>query len=366
MGSVGKPGRTRVRRVAVAVAAVAAVAAAVAAANGIGLAGMFGGDKSDGADAAGLPPATAHITRQTLVDAKTVSGDLGYGATIAVSGRLAGTVTALPATGSTVGRGQVLYRVNNDPVVLLFGGIPAYRALSSGMKGPDVKQLEANLEALGYDGFTVDDDYTSSTAAAVRQWQTDLGLAKTGTVELGRVIYAPTAVRVDTTKAALGDQVGPGMPVLTYTGSTQVITVELAYTEKRLAKKDAAVSVKLPDGKTVSGKVSASTMVIKPSATAEDKDTTVFEVTVTVDDPKNLTGLDQAALDVAFTASERKDVLTVPVAALLALSEGGYGVELVEGERTRIVPVKTGLFSGGRVEVTGDGITEGATVGMPT
>ena len=60
-----------------------------------------------------------------------------------------------------------------------------------------------------------------------------------------------------------------------------------------------------------------------------------------------------------LTGDERKDVLTVPVAALLALAEGGYGVEVVDGGDRRIVAVETGLFAGGRVEVTGDGHRRG-------
>ncbi|GFJ88400.1 hypothetical protein [Phytohabitans rumicis] len=83
-------------------------------------------------------------------------------------------------------------------------------------------------------------------------------------------------------------------------------------------------------------------------------------------DAKALAALDAATVDVAFTASERKDVLTVPVAALLALAEGGYGVQVVDGGSARIAAVQTGLFASGRVEVTGDGLTEGATVGMPS
>jgi hypothetical protein len=68
---------------------------------------------------------------------------------------------------------------------------------------------------------------------------------------------------------------------------------------------------------------------------------------------------------VAFTASKVENVLTVPVAALLALAEGGYGVQIVEGGTTKIVGVKTGLFAGGQVEVSGDGLAEGQVVGMP-
>jgi membrane fusion protein, multidrug efflux system len=70
-------------------------------------------------------------------------------------------------------------------------------------------------------------------------------------------------------------------------------------------------------------------------------------------------------VDVAFTASKRENVLTVPVSALLALAEGGYAVQVVDGGTTRIVGVQTGLFAGGRVEVTGDGLSEGQTVGVP-
>ena len=79
-----------------------------------------------------------------------------------------------------------------------------------------------------------------------------------------------------------------------------------------------------------------------------------------------LAGLDQATVQVDFTASKRENVLTVPVAALLALSEGGYGVQVVEGGKTRIIAVETGLFADGRVEVSGDGLREGMTVGMPS
>ena len=72
-----------------------------------------------------------------------------------------------------------------------------------------------------------------------------------------------------------------------------------------------------------------------------------------------------ASVDVTFTAAERRNVLTVPVSALLAADDGGFGVEVVEGSATRHVPVRTGLFADGRVEITGDGLAEGMTVGMP-
>ncbi|MEV0807266.1 peptidoglycan-binding protein [Micromonospora sp. NPDC050200] len=337
-----------------------AVGAAGAAATGFGLPN----GESGGQAHSDLPPQTGQVTRQTLADTQSEDGELGYGSATTVAGRLAGTVTGLPAAGSTLKQGQVLYRIDNTPVVLLYGKLPAYRVLSPGTKGVDVKQFEQSLHALGYRGFTVDETYSATTATAVKKWQGDLGLPKTGTVELGRVIYAAGAVRVDTLKVAVGDAAQPGQALLTHTGTSRVISIELNVSDQRLAVKEAAVSVKLPDGKTIPGKITKTATVIKP-AEGQNPAATKIQVTVTVDDEKAVAGLDQASMVVGFTASERKDVLTVPVAALLALAEGGYGVQVVDGTTTRIAAVQTGLFANGRVEVSGDGLTEGMTVGMP-
>ncbi|GLI01296.1 peptidoglycan-binding protein [Phytohabitans aurantiacus] len=359
----------RAGRVAVVVAAVAVAGTAAVAATGFGYDAVLGGNEQNGETGGGLPPQTAQVSRQTLVDSQTESGELGYGNSTTVSGRVGGTLTGLPSTGSTIKRGQALYRLDNTPVLLLYGSLPAYRALSPGVEGADVKQFEENLRALGYDGFTVDDAYSVSTASAVRKWQEDLGLPQTGTVELGRIAYAAGAVRVDTHEAALGDAVQPGTAVLSYTGSARVVTVELDVADQRLAKKGTAVSLTLPDGKTTAGKITKVETVIDTGSGSQgggqEDPKTKIKVTVTVTDAKALAGLDQAAVDVAFTASQRENVLTVPVAALLALAEGGYGVQVVDGASTRIVAVQTGMFASGRVEVTGDGLAEGMKVGIP-
>jgi multidrug efflux pump subunit AcrA (membrane-fusion protein) len=70
-------------------------------------------------------------------------------------------------------------------------------------------------------------------------------------------------------------------------------------------------------------------------------------------------------VDVDFVSAQRENVLAVPVVALLALAEGGYGVEIIEGDTSRIVAVKTGIFADGQVEVSGKAIAEGMRVGVP-
>ncbi|GAB3862275.1 efflux RND transporter periplasmic adaptor subunit [Dactylosporangium cerinum] len=342
----------------VTVAVVAAVGAAAAA--GLGLPDR-GSEAGTGAAAAA--PKTTKVTRQTLVDTKTEDGELGHGTTATVSGRVQGTVTELPAVGSTVQRGQSVYRVDNTPVVLLYGGLPAYRNLAPGIEGADVRQFEENLAALGYKGFTVDDEYTASTATAVKAWQGKLGLTKTGVVELGRVVYAAGPVRVDEHKAAVGDQANGAL--LTCTGTGPVVTVTLEVSEQRLAPVGAAVTVKLPTGKSVPGKVVKVVTVITP-AEGNNPAETNLEVTVTPDEGSAFIDLDQITVEVGFTASRKENVLTVPVSALLALSEGGYGLQVVEGGTSRVVAVELGMFAAGRVEVSGSGITDGTLVGVPS
>ncbi|MET7951538.1 peptidoglycan-binding domain-containing protein [Micromonospora sp. NPDC005324] len=342
----------------------------VAAVGVVAAVGFGGGTDGGRAQAGSAPPATAAVTRQTLADSETADGELGYGTTRTATAKLSGTVTALAAVGSTVRRGKPLYLVDNEEVVLLYGGLPAYRTLAPGVGGPDVAQFERNLEALGYTGFTADDEFTGATADAVRDWQEDLGLPETGRVEPGRIVYADREVRVEGHQADVGDLTQPGQAVLTYTGTSRVVTVELDMDDQRLAKRDAKVTVRLPDGGAVAGTISTVETVVQAGAAGADGQAgdaeTKIEVTVAVTDPKALTGFDQASADVTFTVSERRDVLTVPVAALLALAEGGYGVQVAEGDASRVLAVTTGLFADGRVEVTGAGLTEGTTVVVPT
>src|SRR6266498_3691294 len=332
-----------------------------------------------------LPPATAKVTRTTLVETKKVSGTLGYGDAVPVSAAQTGTLTWIAPEGSTVKRGEPLFKLDERPVVELYGSLPLYRTLRVGVEGTDVNQFEENLSKLGYTGFTVDDTYTAATAQAARSWQADLGLPKTGAVEPGQLVVIPGAVRVAEHTARVGERIGGdtggGASVLSYTGTTRLVTVELEVADQALAAKSRTVTVTVPGQGPVKGKIAqVGTVATAPeqtgnapgdqasnapggsSSTAPDAR---IQVTATIADQKKLGSLDGAPVDVDFVSQEREDVLAVPVAALLALPKGGYGVQIVQGGATRIVAVKTGMFAAGRVEISGDGIAEGVTVGMP-
>ncbi|MFC4591865.1 peptidoglycan-binding protein [Sphaerisporangium corydalis] len=313
--------------------------------------------------ASSAPAATAEITKLTLVDREDHDGTLGHGDTTSISSRGTGTVTGLPAEGATVTRGKAIFHLDNRPVTLLYGALPAFRTLSAGVKGADVKQFERNLRALGYRGFTVDRTYNWATASAVEDWQDDLGLTKAGTVGPGQIVYAAGAVRVDSLSTQVGTVIGPGTTVEKITGTTPLATVTLDTSSGRLARKGARVRVTLPGKKVVRGKIIKVATVVSQGENGE-ADSTRIQVTIRFTSAVRSMGA--AAVSVAFTAGSRPDVLAVPVAALLALAEGGYGVRVVEGSTTRIVAVKSGLFADGKVEITGTGLRAGLKVAMPS
>ncbi len=304
-----------------------------------------------------LLPATAQITRTTLVESRTEPGILGYGDPVPVRTSGTGTLTWIAAEGATVMRGEPLFKVDELPVVAIYGAVPMYRTVSYLVAGDDVWQLQANLGELGYIGFAIDGVYTEATAAAVRTWQADLGLAQTGTVEPGQVVFTPGPVRIAERVASVGDPLSSSSAhILNYTDATRIVTVALNVVDQALAVEGGAVTVTLPDERTVAGVIAEVGKVV----TEEE-----FEITVTIADQAALGTLEAAPVDVDFVSATRADVLAVPVAALLALAEGGYGVEIVEGNTSQIVAVETGMFADGRVEVSGEAIAEGMLVGVP-
>jgi hypothetical protein len=187
------------RRLAAAVVTAALLAAGVLvlALGGSGDGAVTGPSSSSGA--------TGTVERRTLAERQTATGTIGYAGETTVLARLSGTVTALPAVGDVIRRGEQLYALAGEPVLLLYGSVPAYRTLADGVSdGKDVEQLERNLAALGYDPGTVDEEFTYTTAEAVIAWQEDLGLEVTGEVELGRVAFLRGPQRVTKLEATLG------------------------------------------------------------------------------------------------------------------------------------------------------------------
>jgi hypothetical protein len=316
------------------------------------------------------PVATAVIERGAISATEVWDGTLGYGAPFTVTAGTEGVVTRLADQDEAVRRGSELFRINEQPVILLYGAVPMYRDLGPGDSGVDVRQLEANLVRLGYSGFVADNEYADDTSEVVREWQGDIGTAETGSVARATVVFAPGGRRVDALHVDVGDPVVPGVPVLDVTGVDKVVSVDVEVDDRDLFDVGTAVTVVLPEGNEVPGRISETTVIEVPSEgggafeTGATESESIARIEITLDErvSDDVVG---AAVDVVVAIDKRTDVLLVPVNALLALAEGGYGLEILNDDgTTKIVAVDTGLFGDGKVQVEGDGIAEGTVVGV--
>ncbi|MFD4242323.1 peptidoglycan-binding protein [Streptomyces sp. NPDC058525] len=349
--------------------------AVVLAASGGGYAVMAQPQHKSGQEqrAGGLPPATAPVQRGDLSSGLQVEGTLGYAQERKVNSAGPGVLTWLAGEGTAVERDGKLYEVNGKPVRLMYGSTPMYRPLKAGDKGDDVKQLKRNLQALGHGtGLDPEDGtFTAGTATAVKRWQKAHKVPETGEVAKEDIAFASGPQRVKKNDSAVGDEPGPGKPVMTLTGTERVVRFQMDAAKAGAAKTGEPVTVRLPGGTTVTGKIDSVGGTAGPDEKNEgggpgggDKKAKV-EVVVALDKPAEVNAPDQSPVSVGLTGETRKGVLSVPVNALLALTGGGFGVQVVEDGRAREVKVELGMFGNGRVEVTGDALKEGMQVGIP-
>jgi peptidoglycan hydrolase-like protein with peptidoglycan-binding domain len=304
--------------------------------------------------------ATVKLERRDLSTTTSLSGRIGYGSARPLAGRAAGTVTWLPAVGATVKRGRQLFRADDKPVVLFYGGMPLYRPIATPlMSGRDVRIVADNLRALGYRvgrrpantpaGESV---LTPELVGAVKRWQRDLGRPVTGTVAVGDVVVRTGAVRVESLTVQPG--AAAEADLMTVTSTRKVITVAAELSDAAKLAKGARVTVVLPDDRTAKAKVTA----VGRDLTAGEGEEPRLNVTVTVDNPASIAKLDSAEVKVNFPGRTAKKVLAVPIEALVALSEGGYAVQGPQG----LIQVKVGMFTDGWVQVSGEGLDEGMDV----
>lgn len=407
------PKRPRRRRLAGAGALLVVIA-------GVGAAVLISSSSpSQKATASGVPPgeSTTTVSRRTLSESATADGTLAYGASLELYDRLSGTYTWLPSIGAVITRGDTLWRVNNLPVVLMYGAVPAYRALKQALSsGPDVRELNENLIALGYDRYGAITDleaFDGATADAVRRFQHAEGLAETGELELGRVVFAPSARRVTSVHVQLGQDPGgspsgespskgspskgspskgspsKGSPskdspskespsgesetagaaeaVLSTTPTQELVQLKLKPDEQQLVHVGLSAPVTLPSGSVVRGRVIEVGSVASESSKGageggggEGSESATIAVTLELE--HRVAHLDEAPVSVELLKAVRRAVLAVPATALIATAGGGYAIEALEQGRRLQLPVSTGMFADGYVQVEGAGVQEGLTV----
>ncbi len=378
---------------------VLAAAAGLAAVTATAVVVVMSGAKQKALAAQLAPASTAQVQKRTLSAIVSEAGILTYrarsdGSPYSVINQAHGTYTELPELGRVISQGRVLYRVNDVPVVLLYGSTPAYRSLSAGAAGPDVAELNADLVALGYATRAQLSPTSASfgwaTTTAVEKLQATVGVTQNGTLALGQVVFEPSTVRVTAVSAQLGGGAQPGETVVHATSTTRQVQMALDASQQTDVAVGDKVSITLPNNRTTRGVVSSVGNVAScpsssgsggsssnsapvltdtcSSGSSGSSTTPTITVQVTPSDRGATGRWDQAPVHVGITTTRVRGALVVPVSALLAQSGGGYAVEVVvAGATHRLVPVSLGLFddADGLVQVTGSRLSVGQRVVVP-
>ena len=328
---------------------------------------MSGGERATAASQAASAN-TAMVQKGKLSAAVSQDGTLTFrarpdGSPFSAINHARGTYTELPEVGDEVDCGDVLYRVDDKPVLLLCGTVPAYRALHEADAGQDVRQLNRNLHVRG-----AGDAFTAQTEKALEALQRREGVHVNGSLALGDAVFLPEAVRIAKVTGQLGGSAQPGAQALSATSGTLHVQVNLDPSEQGQVKRGDRAQITLPGNTTVMGKV----VRFGRTAQAPGQDAGAADATIptfiSLDDPGKARGLDKAPVGVDITTAGVASALSVPVTALVGKSGGGFAVEVVRaGERRDLVAVRVGLFdtADGRVQVEGD-LREGDRVVVPS
>jgi len=350
---------------------VGAAAVLVAAAVTGGVVAMSGA--KEGSPVALQAPTTAKVEKGRLAAMVSLKGILTYrarsdGSPYSVINRARGTYTRLPEAGDKVDCGDALYRVDDRPVLLLCGAVPAYRDLHRGDVGRDVRQLNRNLHALGYDADPRDRAFTRTTKRALEKLQHDTGSHATGALAVGDAIFLPRSVRIAKVTGEIGGSARPGARVAQATSDTLDVRVDLEASQQGEVKQGDRARITLPGLRSVKGRVARLGRVAESGGKDDDVGAATLPASIRLDDPEQARGLDRAPVQVDITTKGVTGALSVPVTALVGRSGGGFAVEVVrDGGRRELVAVRLGLFdtAGGRVQVEGD-LAEGDPVVVPS
>ncbi|MDM7889734.1 peptidoglycan-binding protein [Curtobacterium sp. RHCJP20] len=373
--SHSRPGRSR-RRIIVASVCLVAVLGAGGASWAL-LSGQPTAASAADEDTTSEHRSTSPVTRGDLTESNIFAGTLGYGAPVGVPAAASGTITWLPDPGQVIHRDEPLYAVDEEPVRAMYGTVPLWRTLEFGDRGQDVAQLNRNLAALGY-GVVEDDRFGKRTLAGVRQWQKDRHRTVTGTIGADDIAFVDGDVRVAKVDGTLGQTVGSGGGgdaggeagggsaggsggnVISVTSTSRVVDTTVGQQDADRLAVGAEVSVRINGGgDALPGKVVATEPV-------EDDNGGAPKVRATIAIEAGDRQLPAAATaQIIVAGRSERDVLSVPVAALVAHGSDGYAVDVVRHGDTERVPVEAGFVANGRVAVTGD-VREGDQVVVPS
>lgn len=272
-------------------------------------------------------------------------------------------VTALYVKeGGSVASGEVLAAVAQRPVFVLPGRIPAYRTMSIGDRGPDVRQLRDGLVALGLLRGTRSDLFDGATARALARLYATHGFrtepAGGRGVPLGEIVFVPHLPALATeVNVGLGDSAAQAVLMTLADPRVRVIGTVPAIEAERLVRGQRA-QIRLAGGVVLRAKVER-VLPERGSGAGLGTDTgspalgsgILRRVILSPKEPVSPRYLGAEGRVTIVTAKAPRGSLVVPVTAIFASADGRYWVEVMTDQGRRRVDVRLGLVASGRVVV---------------
>jgi peptidoglycan hydrolase-like protein with peptidoglycan-binding domain len=338
---------------------------------GIGLVVLLVGAGIGWAGATVLTPARDVLDSTAFTYVEVVPGEVGSSINLNTvaewtpipvgSNQAAGTVTTVRvAPGDEVKQGSVLYTVNLRPVVIAEGAVPSFRAMANGVRGADVKQLQAMLKARGLYGGAVDGGFGYLTGQAVRAWQKSLGVEADGAVQPGDIVFVPslpTRVALDAEVIKRGAMVSGGEPVVKGLPPEPAFTVPVTDTQAALMPNGTRVEI-------ANGELTWEGYVVDQKSDPQAGTTVILAgkdgASICGEECGTIPVTGQTLLLSKIVTVETVSGLVVPSAALLSSADGAVSVVDEEGE-SHPVTVKTSARGMSVVE----GVSAGLRVRVP-
>ena len=268
-----------------------------------------------------IAAATTGDLTESVEEIGTISGGETWPAPIDAQG----IVTDRHEKGTVIEPGDALIWIGGRPVTLARGDTPMYRELSltrdrdnKRLQGDDVAQLQQFLIDAGFDDkgrLEADGEFGVSTRRAVLDWQKATGLERTGSVDRTQLVFGPTALRL-----ADEPRIGAPFSELTVGQPERTVTAALEPEQRNFVEVDDTVDLDPGAGTTITGRVTEIETVVGDSGNR------VVRVRIAPDTPLD-PGIERVTVTVTRTVAT--DATIIPVLAVLALSGGGYGVEVV-------------------------------------
>ena len=277
--------------------------------------------------------------------------------TSTVTSSVTGTVTWVAPAATVLKNGDVLYRVDNVPVVLVEGDGVLWRDLKVGDTGDDVQAVEGALSALGYDPsatVTIDQKFTSLSRSMTQRFEAAYGLTKTTSFPYATVVMRPADAIVTNVALGVGDAVTTGDAVLTLSDTTRVATFSLAPGDRNKLAVGGAVTIRLSSGKSVAGTVAS-------ISSGLDATTQEYDVVAVVSEPIEGVG-DKVEVTVKASVPLATGALLVPSTALVVRDDGTTTVAVLKDGVVANVVVTVIATAGQNSAVSSADLAEGDAI----